>query len=224
MLRNRHTTTTQPGAETTDNVRIRRADGEADAYYLQRQQHHWFGSEYDSQETLQLDYFDIANWNYPDDCERTPPLESVGFIAEHTRGERAVRIGGGVALLLDHEATTDELPPGSFDAAALAGSPSVWFLLVVVDQAWRGRGIGRRLFEHRLQWARQTDAEIALAMGWERDGRSSRPLFERGGWVPVETIDGMYADSGRTACPDCGVWPNDGRACQCDATVWALDL
>jgi len=224
MLRNQPTTATQPAAEPTENVRIRRADGEADGYYLQRQHHHWFGAEYDSQETLQLDYFDIAGWDYPDDYEGTPPLESVGVIAEHTRGEHAVRIGGGVALLLDHEATTHELPSGSFDAAALAGSPSVWFLLGIVDQAWRGRGIGCRLFERRLQWARQTDAEIALAMGWERDGRSSRPLFETGGWVPVETIDGMYADSGRTACPDCGVWPSDERACHCDATVWALDL
>jgi len=215
------TTTAHAPAEP---VEIRRADGERDAYYLQRLQHHWFGAEYDSNETLQADLFDIAGWSFDGDPPEHAPLQSMGVIAEHATPQGSVRVGGGIAIRIDHDTTVDELPPGSFDAETLAGDPSVWFLLGVVDQAWRGRGIGRRLFQRRLQWARHTDAEIAIAMGWERDGPSSRPLFERAGWVPVETIESLYAETGRTACPDCGVWPNDEAACQCDATVWAMDL
>jgi len=205
-------------------VDVRRADGVDDAYYLQRLQHHWFGAEYDSQETLQADLFDIAGWDFQDEPPDHAPIESVGYIAEHTTPNGSVRVGGGVALLLEQSLAAEELPPGNYDAEELTTEPTVWFMLGVVDQAWRGQGIGRRLFDRRMQWAKETDAKIAVAIGWERDGPSSRPLFKSAGWVPVETIDGMYADSGRDSCPDCGVWPSDDAACLCDATVWAIDL
>ena len=35
---------------------------------------------------------------------------------------------------------------------------------------------------------------------------------------------GHHWHHARTTCPDCGVWPGDELACQCDATVWALDF
>lgn len=206
-------------------VTIREADGEPDAWYLQRQWHHWFGAEYDSQLALQYDLFGIAGWSLPDEAENAS-LDSFGVIAEHSpAGAEPVRVGGGLVLLLDQETTTEELPDGRFDAAALAGDPTAWFCLGVVDGAWRGRGIGSSLFDRRLQWAEETDAEIAIACGWEREsGTTSRPLFESRGWVPVQTITEMYADTGRDSCPDCGVWPSDDDTCQCNATVWALDL
>ena len=205
-------------------VRIREADGEADAWYLQRQWHHWFGAQYESQTAMQHDLFEIAGWTLPDDAEQAP-LDSYGVIAEHVSpGGQAVPVGGGVALLLDHATAVDELPDGGFDREALAGDPTVWFLLGVVDSAWRGRGIGSQLFERRLEWAHTTDAEIAIAFGWERSGGSSRPLFERHDWVPVETVEALYTDTSRSACPDCGVWPADDAVCRCDATLWALDL
>lgn len=207
---------------TTGRVRIREADGEADAYYLERQRAHWYGSEYQSQKTLSASMAQIAGWDISDDVNA--PIDSYGVIAEHNTQHGTVHIGGGVAVLIDQDITTDKLLSGSFDASALATDPSVWFLLGVVDQAWRGRGIGQRLFQRRLRWAEQTEAEIALSLGWERDGRNSRPLFEQSGWVPVETIESGYADSGRLACPDCEVWQTDEASCQCDATVWALDL
>jgi len=206
-------------------VSVREADGEADAWYLQRQWHHWFGAEYESQTALQHDLFGIAGWSIPDDVDHQA-LDSYGVIAEHTPARAdPVRIGAGLVLLLDHETTAEELPDGRFNPGALAGDPTAWFCIGVVDGAWRGRGIGSMLFERRLQWARDTDAEIAISCGWERDGGdTSRPLFEKHDWVPVQTIHEMYTETGRTSCPDCGVWPSDDTTCTCDGTVWALDL
>ena len=222
MMAPQSTATAEPAADEP-TVRIRDADGEADAWYLQRQQHHWFGAAYESQTQLSLDLFDIAGWTPSDDAEGAP-LESYGVIAEHVAGGRRVRVGGGVALLIEHATAVKELTPGSFNADVLASEPSAFFLLGVVDSAWRGRGIGVRLFDRRLRWAADSDAEMAFSYGWERPGPSSRPLFESRGWEPVETIDAMYVETERPACPDCGVWPHDERDCQCDATIWARDV
>jgi len=214
-----------PTASTlgSDECRVREADGEADAYYLQRLWHHWFGAEYDSNETLQTDLFDIAGWSLPDDADDAP-RDAFGVIAEHRRDDHAVRIGGAIVALYDHETAVEELPDGDFDADALAGETNAWLLLSVVDQEWRGRGIGSELLARRLAWTRETDAEMAFACGWERDGATSRPLLEASGFVPVQRIEEMYAESERLACPDCGVWPSDDSLCRCGATLWARDL
>jgi GNAT superfamily N-acetyltransferase len=208
---------------TGATVRIRDAGGEADAWYIQRQLHHWFGNGYESQTQLSLDLFDIAGWT-PGENVNGAPLETYGVIAEHVADDHRVRIGGGVSLLIDHETAVEELSPGSFNAAVLASEPSVFFLIGIVDSAWRDRGIGARLFDRRLRWAAESDAEMAFSYGWERPGPSSRPLFQSRGWEPVESIESMYVESGRSGCPDCGVWPHDDADCQCDATIWARDV
>jgi GNAT superfamily N-acetyltransferase len=208
-----------------DEWRVREADGEADAFYLQRLWHHWFGAPYESQQKLQHDLFPIAGWSLPDDADTdAAPLDAFGVIAEHRRDDHAVRVGGAIVALFDHETAVEELPDGRFDPDALAGETNAWLLLSVVDQAWRGEGIGSELLARRLAWVRETDAEMAFACGWERDGSTSRPLLEAAGFVPVQRIEEMYAESARSACPDCGVWPSDDALCRCDATLWALDL
>ncbi len=123
-------------------VTLREADGLADAYYLQRLWHHWFGAEYDSQETLQYDLFPIADWTMPDDAE-FDLLDAYAVIAEHDPADRdaTVRVGAGMVALFPCEQTIEEIPDAaSFDAEAIVGETNAWFILNVVDQAWRGRG------------------------------------------------------------------------------------
>jgi len=205
--------------------RVRPADGLDDAFFLMRQWHHWFGGAYEWPDSLQLDLFPIVDWTYPDDAHDEPPIDAHGVIAEHIQDDHSVAVGGGLVVLIDTDQTADELPPGRYDPQALVGDENACFMLNAVDAAWRGRGIGSALLEARLEWATSTDAEMGFACGWERrEGPASRGLLEDTGFIAVQRIEGMYADSGRPACPDCGIWPSDDRTCQCDATVWAKDL
>lgn len=200
---------------------VREANGRADAFYLVRQWHHYFGVEYESN-WLPYGPYQVAGWD--DEGEEEDLREAFGVIATHDVDDHSVRIGGGLVELLEHESIVDELPDGRFDRDALAGHRNALLRVGVVDPSWRGYGIGNRLFRTRLESAQSYGADMVFAWGWERpDGRSSRPLFERYDFVPVQRFDDYYAES-REACPDCGVWPNDNDSCTCAATLWARDM
>ncbi|MGM0718742.1 MAG: GNAT family N-acetyltransferase [Halobacteriota archaeon] len=141
--------------------------------------------------------------------EDAADLDVYAVVTEHDPPDRdgCVHIGGGFVTIKPREQTVEELPDGGFG---------------VVDEAWRGLGLGRRLFEKRVQWARDQDVDIAFAFGWEHPGRTSRPLFEDFGFVPFEDFDRLYEDE-RDACHVCGVWPSDDRTCM-SGVVWAKDL
>lgn len=199
-------------------VDVRQVEDREDAFFLARIWHHYFGTEYDS-ERLPTPIADTLGW--PDDDENAP-LDSYGLVAEHAD----VQVGGGLAILEDHGGAVDELPEGRYDRHALAGDLNAYLCFSFVDPAWRGRGIGRRLFRERLRWAAAQDVDMVFALGWERrDGRSSRPLFESYDFVPIQQFDDYYATGEwpRTSCPDCGIWPGDDGRCRCRTTVWALD-
>jgi GNAT superfamily N-acetyltransferase len=146
-------------------------------------------------------------------------MEAAGaFIASHER----LRVGGAITSVYDRADARDELPDGRFEADPLVGERNGWVNLIVVDPAWQARGIGSALFERQLSWLADQDVDMVFGYGWERAGRSSRPLFEEGGFVPIQRFD--YAgQSKREACPDCGVWPSDDRECQCEYTLWARE-
>lgn len=198
---------------------VRRANGREDAFYLVRLWHHYFGVEYESN-WLPYGPYQVAGWDDEDEDVR----EAYGAIATHDQAGRSVRVGGGLAELLDHDTMVEQLPDGRFDKDALAGSLNAMMWFGIVDPSWRGYGIGHQLFRDRLSWANAHGADMVFAWGWERrEGRTSRPLFEQYDFVPIQRFPDHYAES-RDACPDCGVWPNDDEHCQCDAVLWARDM
>jgi GNAT superfamily N-acetyltransferase len=191
---------------------ISSVDGQDDAMFISRWWHHWFGAVHDYHEPrMATPLAQLVGW-----CDEFPAVE--GLVAWYD----SLRIGGALAMVYDHAQAVDELPDGRFDRDVIAGDRNGWLALSVVDPAWRGRGIGRRLFEYRLDWLAEQDVDMVFGYGWERDGPSSRPLFERFGFEPIQRLD--YATmADRSACPDCGVWPNDDAECRCEFTLWALD-
>lgn len=224
--------TSATGAYDVDDparhVTVREAAGERDAFYLAHLWNRWFGTEYErghrySSGQLPHPLFPVAGWDTGD--IETNYLDAYGVVAEHDPPDRdgAVHLGGGLATIDTADQAIDHLPDGGFDSGALVGERNGWLWFGVVDEAWRGLGLGRRLFETRLQWARDQGAEMAFAYGWEHDGRTSRSLFEGFDFVPVERFERLY-EGERDACPACGVWPSDDQTCRCPGVVWAKDL
>lgn len=207
---------------------VREATGYTDAAYLNRLLHHWFGSPYNDKRELTYDVFDIAGWEIPDDTDEMGyPLQSKGYIAEHQVNDSAIPIGGGIVTIDAHRRTVERLLPDSrFEAAPLADKRNAWFLVNVVDQHWRGKGVGAELLKKRIQWVReQTNATIGFAIGWEREVHpTSRPLFEGEGFIPIQTFPDYYSQfTVRSSCPDCQIWPNDDHDCSCGGTLWAKE-
>lgn len=216
------TPTIPDGPDT--QVTLREASGEADAYYLTRLWHHYFGVEYNHDGSRRLPNFParIAGWT-DDDYDED---DVYAVIASHSPPTRdgVVRVGAGLVALRDHDEAVAEMPDECrFDPRALVGDRAAYLVFGAVDPAFRGHGIGYRMFSDRLRWATERGADMVFSFGWEREGRSSRPLFESFDFVPIEQFSDYYA-SNRGACPDCGSWPSNDRDCVCAMTFWARDL
>lgn len=90
----------------------------------------------------------------------------------------------------------------------------------IVKKGFEGRGIGSRLFEHRLKWLGDYGVERVFGTSWLRDDHyDSSALFEKYGFQTAAEVDGYYAESiDRDQCPDC-----DGL-CECTARIYRRDL
>lgn len=212
--------------DPTRHVTVRDASGERDAFYLAHLWSRWFGTEFEHGHRyysgkLPLPLCPVAGWEVEDAAD----LQVHAVVAEHDPPDRdgRVHVGGGLVTIESADRTIEELPAGGFNADALVGARNAWLWFGVVDEAWRGKGLGRRLFDTRMRWARDQDADMAFACGWEHDGRTSRPLFEANGFVPVERFERLY-EGERDVCPECGALPSDDQTCTCAGVVWTKDL
>ncbi|WP_135666649.1 GNAT family N-acetyltransferase [Halorhabdus rudnickae] len=197
-------------------VELREVDSRDDLFEIARVWHHWFGARY-GPDRLPRELAHIVGWVDEDDA----PIDVYAVIAEH----ETVSVGWGIAVHATRQETLEDLPEGSFDAEELVPGSAGWMQFSAVDRAWRSQGIGRALFENRLRWLADQDPSIVLGLSWERDGRTSRPLFEGCGFHPIEYFPDYYAnvDWDRSPCPECGITVSDDEVCECGATLWALD-
>lgn len=198
---------------------VRDAQDRRDVFYTARQWNHYFGAEYEA-DWLPYPLCNALGWI--DEDEDEGPLDYRVLVAEADD----VLVGAGIAVVYDHESAVAELPDGQFDAGALVGDRNGWLLFSAVDPEWRGYGIGRQLFRERVAWTDRVDTDMTFGYGWERrHGRTSRPLFEANGFVPIQRFEDYYGtdDSPRDCCPDCGAWPSNDATCRCDMTLWARD-
>jgi len=185
---------------------VRPGSGERDAFYLVHLWSRWFGAEYERGHRYSSGDSRCRSVRSPGGRSTTPPaLDVYAVVAEHDPPDRdgPVHIGGGFATIKSREQTVAELPDGRFDADALAGDRNAWFWFGVVDDAWRGLGLGRRLFEERVQWGSRPGCRhgVRVRLGTPRPDESPavRGLRVR---PPVERFKRLYEDE-RDVCPVC---------------------
>jgi len=64
------------------------------------------------------------------------------------------------------------------------GAPSAWVEDVVVQEDWRGQGVGRALLEAVLDWARVRGAVRAQLLA-DLDNAPALAFYDRLGWQPT---------------------------------------
>ena len=67
------------------------------------------------------------------------------------------------------------------------GGLSAWIEDVYVRPAWRGRGVGRSLLEHLLDWARVAGATRAQLLA-DRDNAAAIGFYRRLGWCDTALL------------------------------------
>lgn len=201
----------------THPVKVRDGDGRADALYLARQWHHYFGVDYETT-TLPSILGEIAGWS--DD----PTGDRYAAVAVHAD---TVRVGGALAGIVRGDHAVETIAPSPIDERALAGDGAVYISLVAVDAAFRDQGLGTRLLDACLDWATAQGVATVVAHSWQRRNHSSSAgLFERAGFHRIADLPEYYSREGaeREACPDCGVWLTEAGACECSAVLFAKDV
>lgn len=95
-------------------------------------------------------------------------------------------VGVTTAYMLTDLELSAFLPEGEW-RDKLYGSDVALFESSAVRPSYRGRGIGKRLFQMRLDWAKDLDAYYALALAWRSGQHESIGLhLELGGHVIYE--------------------------------------
>jgi GNAT superfamily N-acetyltransferase len=150
--------------------------------------------------------------------------------ADPTAGVWSARSGAGAGTALAGAAVARMLVPADagyyerFGRAALdlfSGTVGS-FEAVVVQTAFRRRGVGAGLTEASLAWMRERGCDAAVALSW-LSGRpdSSPPLFRRLGLTEGPTVERFYereSIENAWACPVCG------QPCTCAATLFSRRL
>lgn len=123
-----------------------------------------------------------------------------------TAGDRV--LGVGILVVTRdrewaHNQFYDNLSPDQKASVPEPSRPFAYFLNAAVRESYRGRGYGRRLFERRLEIARDQGATMAAGRSVDHPGvRGSAQLFEGFGFQAGPTIRVEHSDDYH--CAVCG--------------------
>lgn len=127
-----------------------------------------------------------------------------------------------VARLLVAEDVDYYSPFGPAPAALFDGHQVGSLEALAVRPSDRGRGIGTRLLQARLEWLTAHGCDLVVAVSW-LSGRpgTSAPLYRRLGFTAGATVTDFYLEESRRdgwSCPVCG------NPCRCSAQLYWLEI
>lgn len=122
-------------------------------------------------------------------------------------------IGFGLVTLRNKTAMAEHttLPESEFSGR------DGYLYLSAVAEGWKQRGIGGRLFAHRLRWCLDNDANAVYGVAWQNpEGPTSDPLFEKFGFEKIaDAPDDYYRGRDCPVCDD---------ECDCDGIIYRRGL
>jgi len=121
-------------------------------------------------------------------------------------------VGFGVAFPSRGEVIEQQIYP-----EYITGLPEIvgMFHIGVVDEEHESEGIGRRLFQDRLNYFQRLGVNSYIGTAWLRpNGHSSAALFEDFGFSSVGEFENFYSED--RDCPECG----PGERCHCTARIY----
>jgi GNAT superfamily N-acetyltransferase len=152
------------------------------------------------------------------------------YMSERTSDPRSLALGAfagtelvgvGVAQLLSDFEYYQPFDPKI--SSELKGKTVGSFSTLCVHERFRGKGIGKRLSQRRLEWLIERKCEVILGVSWVSGlPHTSDRVFEAMGFKAVKTVPNFYHDTSLKhpfSCPGCERSP-----CTCSAILYRLDL
>jgi len=152
------------------------------------------------------------------------------YMSERTNDPRSLVLGAfagtelvgvGVAQLLSDFEYYQPFDPKI--SSELKGKTVGSFSTLCVHERFRGKGLGKRLSQRRLEWLRERKCQVILGVSWISGlPHTSDRVFEAIGFKAVKAVSNFYRDSSLKhpfSCPGCEKSP-----CICSAVLYRLDL
>lgn len=108
-------------------------------------------------------------------------------------------------------------------AAFLADAPTVVLNQILVEPAWRRRGVASALAAALRPWVRASGARSAIGVRWIHGGdHHSGHLFEAAGFYQLGRCEGFYRQFHEVSGQRCTVCT--GPRCECAALLYGMRL
>lgn len=125
----------------------------------------------------------------------------------------------GIAVAQVIEDFNFYIPFHSTLPSKLAGRRVGSFATLCFDEKYRGRGLGQRMSQMRLNWLDEQGCEVVLGVSWVSGlPHTSDRVFQKMGFQKIKRVENFFYQSSLERpfhCPGCG-----GPPCSCPAELY----
>lgn len=101
--------------------------------------------------------------------------------------QHMIDLEGGCVLVAEHDDTIIGMCTGQLTVSTAEGGPAVIVEDVVVEEAWRSQGVGRRLMDEISKWARRMGVS-RLQLLADKTNSEALEFYRRIGWTTTQLI------------------------------------